>query len=117
MLHQILAVLPNVMLGAAVVGMVTFTISYGWWADWRKTAPGRGLMYLFISMIAVLAMAFAHLGFGADYALADVVRVLVYGGFTLSIFNLVRVVWKQLGLNPLSPFGIRRTDHSKKVVK
>lgn len=114
MFRQILSTIPNILLAGSLVGMVVFTVTYAKSADWRVTPAGRALMYLILSMIAILTMAFAHLLWGADYPLADFVRVAVYGAFFGSVWRLVSVLYDAQKLDFLSWLGLRRKDRKRK---
>lgn len=108
MFQWILDVVPNILLGGSLLGMVVFSVTYARAADWRSTPAGRALMYLVLSMIAILTMAFAHLAWGADYALADFVRIGVYGAFAMSVWRLVGVLYDAQKLSFLSWLGLRK---------
>lgn len=95
-----LNLVPNVLLGIALIGLVVFAFTYSKFADWRSTPPGRGLMYMIASMSAVLMMAFTHLITG-PYVGMDIVRMAVYGALTGSVWNMVRVLYNELKLDPL----------------
>lgn len=100
MFKALMDAIPNVLLGASLVGLGVFAFTYGRYADWRKTKPGRALMYMIVSMALVLAMAFAHLITG-NYPGIEFVRYAVYGLFTFSVWNMVRALYQQIPIDPL----------------
>lgn len=108
MWQSILDILPNVMLGAALAGLVTFAVTYARNSDWRKTRPGRALMYMILSMIGVIAMSFAHLVTG-EYPGHDYVRIAVYGSMTVAVWNIVSTLYTSLKLKPFWLLSIKRS--------
>lgn len=107
---NILDLLPNILLGASLVGLVVFAFTYARAANWRKTKPGRAMMYLITSMGTVLVMAFVHLWIGGTYPGAEFVRLAVYGFMTAAIWRFVYVLFQSLRVDPLYIFRVRRSD-------
>ena len=107
MWQTVLDTLPNILLGATLGGLVMFAITYANNSDWKKTRPGRALMYMVTAMIGVLAMAFAHLITG-DYPGQEYVRLGIYGYMTYSVFNILGTLYKSLRVNPFWFIGIKR---------
>lgn len=107
MWETIINIIPNVLLAATLGGLVMFAITYANNSDWKKTRPGRALMYMVTAMIGVLAMAFAHLITG-PYPGMEFVRLGVYGYMTFSVFNILAALYKSLRVNPFWFIGIKR---------
>lgn len=107
MWQSILDAFPNVMLAASLGGLVTFAVTYSRNSHWRKTRPGRALMYMILSMISVIGIAFVNLIFGS-YAGEDIIRAVTYGALTASVFNIVRVLYQELRLEPFWLLGVKR---------
>ena len=107
MWQTILDLIPNGLLGATLVGLIMFAITYANNSDWKKTKPGRALMYMVTAMIGVLGMAFFHLITGA-YPGQEFVRVGIYGYMTFSVFNILATLYKSLRVNPFWFIGIKR---------
>ena len=114
MFKAVLDAIPNILLGASLVGLGVFAGTYARFADWRKTRPGRALMYLIMSMIAVLAMAFAHLITGI-YPGIEFVRFAVYGFFTFAVWFNVRSLYQQLKIDPLYFLRVRKKEEKPHV--
>jgi uncharacterized membrane protein len=106
---NILDLLPNLLLAISLAGLVTFQITYARAANWRKTKPGRAMMYLITSMETVLVMAFAHLWLGATYPGNEFVRIAVYGFMTAAIWRFVYVLYRSLKVDPFYIFRVRRS--------
>lgn len=83
-----LDVIPNAIAGAACVAAVLFVVIYASFSNWRKTRPGRSLMYAVLALASVLAMNTLHLAF-APYPGVEIVRIAVYSGLLFSIVRLV----------------------------
>ncbi|GAA0960146.1 putative phage holin [Frigoribacterium faeni] len=83
-----LDVIPNAIAGAACVAAILFVIIYASFSNWRKTSPGRSLMYAVLALAAVLAMNTLHLAF-APYPGVEFVRIAVYSGLLIAIVRLV----------------------------
>lgn len=105
----ILDLLPNLLLAFSLAGLVTFQITYARAANWRKTEPGRAMMYLVTSMETVLVMALIHLWVGATYAGSEFVRIAVYGFMTAAIWRFVYVLYQALKVDPFYIFRVRRS--------
>lgn len=105
----LLDLLPNILLAVSLVGLVVFAFTYSRAAKWRKTKPGRAMMYLITSMGTVLIMAFFHLWLGGTYPGNEFVRIAVYGFMTAAIWRLVYVLFETLPLDPLYVFRVRRS--------
>lgn len=99
MWQQILDALPNIELAATLVGLVAFIVTYAKNSDWRKTKPGRALMYLIMSMAGVLGMSFIHLLAGPYFGI-EAVRIAVYGAMTFSVFNILSTLRKSIKVRP-----------------
>ncbi|MBF4578970.1 hypothetical protein [Frigoribacterium sp. VKM Ac-2530] len=83
-----LDVIPNAIAGAACVAAILFVVIYASFSNWRKTSPGRSLMYAVLSLAGVLAMNTLHLAF-APYPGVEFVRIAVYSGLLFSVIRLV----------------------------
>jgi len=83
-----LDLIPNAIAGAACVAAILFVIIYASFSNWRKTSPGRSLMYAMGTLAAVLAMNTLHLAF-APYPGVEFVRIVVYTALLVSITRLV----------------------------
>lgn len=85
--------LGNAFLALTVVEMVAFVISYGVFFNWRKTRAGKGIFFLFCSILLVLARSLISLiTGGADYPGRDLlhwlVEVLPWAAMTYLLFVL-----------------------------
>jgi ABC-type sugar transport system permease subunit len=83
-----LDLIPNLIAGGACVAAILFVVIYASFSNWRKTGPGKSLMYAVLSLAAVLAMNTLHLAF-APYPGVEFVRMAVYTGLLLSIVRLI----------------------------
>lgn len=86
----------DVIMLVALAGAVAFAVSYGGFFNWRKTAPGRALMYLVLTIFAwgtqsVLARL------DPDYVGREFVRIVVYLGISITIWRLVVTLWRHWG--------------------
>lgn len=106
-------ILPNILLGISLIGLVIFAVTYIREADWRKTAPGRSLLYMVFSMIAVLSMSFVHMITG-PYPGQGLVRIVVYGAMTVAIIRIVTTLYRTLRASPLYVIGIRKSSAKAK---
>lgn len=104
----ILELIPPILLAVSLLGLVVFGVTYVRAADWRKTPPGRSLMYLIAGMVAVLTMSFIHLAIG-PYPGMEFTRIAVYGTFTWSVIWIVRTLYKSLKLDAFYVFRVRRS--------
>lgn len=103
-----LSIIPPILLAVSLLGLMVFAVTYVRAADWRKTPPGRSLMYLIGGMVAVLTMSFIHLAVG-PYPGIEFTRIAIYGAFTWSVIWIVRTLYKSLKLDALYVFRVRRS--------
>lgn len=99
-------IITSILLLICFIGAIVFTVSYGWFFNYRKTAAGRGLMALIVGFIAVFLMSVIGTFIGIHYPLGhypgyDVVHWLFYGYLTFTIYHLIWVLWvnRYSGLN------------------
>lgn len=93
----------------ATPAVVAFTVRYGFWSDWRETAPGRAVFWLSAALSALVVLvvwAVVDRLTGWDTsAVRDVYRVLAYG------FTMV-ACWRLL----LTLLGVQReTRHRRRA--
>jgi hypothetical protein len=76
-----------------------FAVMYAVRANWRKTGPGRALMYVHASFAALGLQIFLSVFLGTDYPGRTVTRLFLYLALTLALVNmnltLFRVQWWQ----------------------
>lgn len=108
----IVTLIAMVLVGASVVGLSTFMITYARHADWRKTGPGRAIMYLSGTMWSVLALTLIN-AFVGEYHGREFVALAVLGAMAFVIWRLVYVLRVALKLEPFYIFRIRRTPTKK----
>lgn len=107
MLETLLNIIPNVLLAASLTGLGVFGFTYARNANWRKTAPGRGLMYMIAAMALVLVLNFIHL-IVAPYPGIEFVRIAAYTALTVTIWTMVRTLYRILKIDPFFIFRILR---------
>lgn len=83
----------NVMVAVAVLGLLVFAVSYAGFFAWRKTAAGRSLLYLVLSMLALAAQVLASL-INPNYPGRDWIRAVVYTAIAAAVWRLVFTLWK-----------------------
>lgn len=108
----IIQLIAMVLVGVSVVGLTTFMITYARHADWRKTGPGRAIMYLSGTMWSVLALTLVN-AFVGDYYGREYVALAVLGAMAFVVWRLVYVLRAALKLEPFYIFRIRRTPTKK----
>lgn len=86
----------------AFAAALTFVISYASFFNWRRTAAGRALLYVFVSLIAVAFLALLGRFIGPEYLGRYVLRPLVWWSVAAAMIRLVWVLWSNW----------RRTSHS-----
>lgn len=84
----VLDIIPNLIAGGACLGALFFVLIYASFSNWRKTAPGRSLMYAVASLAGLLMMNTIHLATGR-YPGIQFVRIVVYTALFISIWRLV----------------------------
>jgi hypothetical protein len=75
--------------GAAVV----FVISYAVFFNWRRTAAGRALMYVFLSLVGATLLSGLGRWIGTDYWGREFIRPLIWGAVAVAVIRLVFVLW------------------------
>lgn len=71
-----------------------FIIRYGFWSPWQRTVVGRSLMYVWLSLTAVLTLIVLSYWFGA-YPGRNYVRLAVYSTLPLAFLSFLRVLVQQ----------------------
>ena len=112
MLELIALFIADIEVIAALVLAIIFTAGYVIFFNWRKTAAGRAIFYLFASLIVVSALSFLAVWISPDYWLRPVWRALGWGFVVFSLVNLLWVLWKSFRQdeNPLATIESRHTD-------
>lgn len=72
----------------------SFVIRYGFWSPWRRSAVGRSLMYVWLSLTAVLTLVVLSYWFG-EYPGRDYVRLAVYATLPMAFTTFLRVLVRQ----------------------
>ncbi len=82
-------------LGIIVAGVasIVFVVSYALFFNWRKTPPGRALMYVFLALTSVARLAGAGRGFGPEYWGREFFRPATWWAVAVTIVHLVWVLW------------------------
>lgn len=106
MLEQALELAGDVLVVLAGVGAMTFAASYATFFNWRKTAPGRALMYFVLSLIALVGRSFFGRWFGADNWWWQPLTVVVLGAVAATIWLLVIVLWRNYRRGDDRPLAI-----------
>lgn len=75
------------------IGALVFTFSYGLFFRWRRTQPGRSLMYMFMAFDLLILLNMLGRWFGPDYWGRDVLRPVIYSLLVFAIWRLVIVLW------------------------
>lgn len=83
--------LADILLAVALPGALAFPILYAVRSNWRAMRTGRSMMYLSISLAAVLALNFASIYF-PDYYGRGTVRVVVYTAMIVSVYGQLRTL-------------------------
>lgn len=106
---DLLFLIGDIIMWAALVGAIVFGISYATFFNWRKTAPGRSLMYLDWAIIAwgtQTALARSN----PDYYLREWVRIVVYLAIAYTIWRLVVTLWRSWKRTPYIKIEPRKKD-------
>lgn len=80
----------------AILGALTFTISYAMFFNWRRTAAGRALMY-FVGALDLWAIQSFVSRIDPTYSGREWARLFIYVAVTLAMWHMVRVLWKSWG--------------------
>lgn len=78
----------TVYLSVMTLAAGSFCLLYATKSQWRKTAPGRALMYSSLSLFLLGAQISATLIFGEFYPGRGVVRTILYLGLVIATLNL-----------------------------
>lgn len=81
---------------AAIAGFTLFAATYAHKADWRRTAAGRALMYLVVSIDMALLLTVANTFF-SPYPGQLIVSLLAFTGMAFVAWHLVRVLYSTQG--------------------
>lgn len=92
----------------AIVGALTFTFSYAVFFNWRKTVPGRSLMYFVVSLDAWAIQSFMS-RVDPEYFGREWIRLGIYVLIAVTIWRLVAVLWRSWG-SPLNIEARARKD-------
>jgi hypothetical protein len=78
----------------AMTGMLVFVVSYSSAFNWRKTAEGRAVMYVFVALILLAFSGLIVVLFGPLYALRWIVRPLVWWLVAGAMIRICVVLWR-----------------------
>lgn len=90
---EVLFVIGDWVMVGALVGLITFTVSYGLFFSWRKTAAGRAIMYLALAMDAWSIQSLVA-RMNPDYFAREWIRLVVYIVVFVMVWGLVATLWR-----------------------
>lgn len=96
-IREILFLIADIEILVALVAAVAFTVSYASFFNWRKTAAGRAVMWVFLSLITVSGIAALARWIGPDYFLREWFRAIGWAFVAYSVVHLVFVLWSNWG--------------------
>jgi hypothetical protein len=105
----VLYVIGDIVMLLAILGTMTFTISYAAFFAWRKTPAGRSLMYFVLALDAWAIQSFAA-RLSPDYWGREWVRLVVYILIAMTVWRLVASLWRSWRI----PQGIQVREKSEK---
>lgn len=92
----------------AILGALTFTLSYGTFFAWRKTPAGRSLLYFVCALDAWAIQSFVA-RVNPDYWGREYLRILVYTLIAITVWRMVFSLWRAWK----SPFTIEIREKPK----
>lgn len=103
----------DVVMAAAALGAITFTISYAIFFHWRKTAAGRSLMYFVLALDLWAVQSFiARLM--PEYVGWEWQRLGIYLLINVAIWRLVGTLWWSWRR---TPFEVERRKLDRTIEK
>lgn len=63
-------------------------------SQWRRTLPGRALMFMTMSLLGVFFLVMARLVFGDDYLLRPYLRLVIYSILLVAQWGMVVVLFR-----------------------
>lgn len=85
----------NFFLYLGMAGVIVFTILYGFRSRWWRYIEGRALLAKSTTLAMISILTAATVYFGPDYWGRYVIRLVVYGLFTISSWFFVAVLVRQ----------------------
>lgn len=96
MTRETLFIVGDIIMAVALLGAIVFLVSYVVFFNWRKTQPGRALVYFIGALVAWGAQSmFARLN--PDYPGRPWARILVYALIASAMWGLVVTLWRNWG--------------------
>ena len=92
-MSDLLFLIGDIVMFFAIVGALTFTFSYAGFFNWRKTPPGRSLMYFVVSLDAWAIQSFMS-RMDPEYVGREWVRLGIYVLIAVTVWRLVAVLWR-----------------------
>ena len=107
-----LMVVSDIELYVAFGLAVIFTTGYMLFFNWRKTAAGRSIFYLFLSWVVITIVSLISTWLGPDYFLRPVWRFLAWSFVVFTLSNLLWVLWRSFRKHehPLAYVEPRHTE-------
>lgn len=107
---DVLYVIGDIVMLIAILGTMTFTVSYASFFAWRKTPAGRSLMYFVLALDVWAIQSFVS-RLSPDYPGREYVRIAVYMMIAVTVWRLVASLWRAWK----TPTGIEVREKLEKV--
>jgi len=92
-LDKVLQILSSIAIVLCFSLTIIFATSYAFFFNWRSTQAGRSILYLVVSMAALLGLAMFRV-FWNQIEVFEVLRVLLYSSLIATLGHLLSVLWR-----------------------